>query len=587
MQRVSLLLAVALTLTGCASPSATVTPEPAAASMPTPTPTPPVTAANVPPQPTMPAQPVAAPPPVATAPARADAPTPGTAMGAGFATRHAYYEPARFADLPGWTADDLSASWDAFLRSCAALGRRPGWAEPCAASRPIDPHNAAAIRQFFETWFSAYQIRNTDKTSDGTMTGYYEPLLNGSRDYGGAYIYPVYATPDDMLYLDARRLPDSARGSTMAARIDGRSVVPLTDAAAAGLKGVYVLDLRDSVPDIRDKKIRLRLDHDRIVPYYTRVEIEHGALKAQVLAYVDDPVMLYSMQVQGAGKVRMRDGSIRRFAYAEQNGRPFLPPIARNNQSGGRKLVVRGMEMLIDVSDDTTSASAANPGAATPGETDDDAPVSPLLRGFKLAAAAPSTTDSVTPAVATTGKPAAKPRGPGVPGLPPPPSAAPTSTTASANVSIPRNFATSDPSYVFFRVIPDSPNGPVGALGVPLSAGRSVAVDPRTTPLGSPVFVSTRDDPQAPGAVNRLMFAQDSGGAIQGAVRADYFYGFGQNAQAQASRTKERLRMWVLLPKGLHIAAQDSPLKTRGAGPAASTADCLVSDPELCVDDAP
>ena len=84
----------------------------------------------------------------------------------------------------------------------------------------------------------------------------------------------------------------------------------------------------------------------------------------------------------------------------------------------------------------------------------------------------------------------------------------------------------------------------------------------------------------------RLMLAQDSGGAIQGAVRADYFYGFGQTAQTQASRTKERLRMWVLLPKGLPIAAQDSSFKTRG-GPAVSNSDCLVSDPELCVDDAP
>jgi membrane-bound lytic murein transglycosylase A len=148
-------------------------------------------------------------------------------------------------------------------------------------------------------------------------------------------------------------------------------------------------------------------------------------------------------------------------------------------------------------------------------------------------------------------------------------------------------FAISDPSYVFFRRIPDSPDGPLGALGVPLSAGRSVAVDPRTTPLGAPVFVSTQDDPQAPGAIDRLMMAQDSGGAIQGAVRADYFYGFGQNAQAQASRTKERIRMWVLLPKGLHIAAQEATLKTRGGAPAVSNADCLVSDPDLCVDDTP
>ena len=83
------------------------------------------------------------------------------------------------------------------------------------------------------------------------------------------------------------------------------------------------------------------------------------------------------------------------------------------------------------------------------------------------------------------------------------------------------------------------------------------------------------------------MVAQDSGGAITGAVRADYFFGFGQSAQTQASHTKERIRMWVLLPKGLRIAAQDAATKTRGITPAASNADCLVSDPELCVDDSP
>ncbi|WP_413183766.1 3D domain-containing protein [Paraburkholderia sacchari] len=84
--------------------------------------------------------------------------------------------------------------------------------------------------------------------------------------------------------------------------------------------------------------------------------------------------------------------------------------------------------------------------------------------------------------------------------------------------------------------------------------------------------------------MNRLMMAQDSGGAIQGAVRADYFYGFGQSAQAEASRTKERLRMWLLLPKGLHVAAQEPATKTRGMA-VQSNEDCLVADPQLCVDD--
>ncbi len=141
----------------------------------------------------------------------------------------------------------------------------------------------------------------------------------------------------------------------------------------------------------------------------------------------------------------------------------------------------------------------------------------------------------------------------------------------------------SDPSFVFFRQIPDADTGPVGALGVPLTPGRSIAVDPRTTPLGSPVFVSTEG--QSPGSrFNRLMFAQDTGGAIRGAVRADFFWGFGPNAFARASRMKESGRMWLLLPKDLQVAA--SQPRTRGIGgrPGGSESECLVPDPELCVE---
>ncbi|MPW16831.1 lytic murein transglycosylase [Paraburkholderia sp. CNPSo 3157] len=523
---------------------------------------------------------------------------PNASTSAAFATRHAYYAPTRFADLPGWSTDNLGNSWDAFRRSCAVLGSRAGWSAPCIASRSVDARNVTAIRIFFEMYFNAYQIRNTDKSGEGTLTGYYEPLLNGSPQYGGAFLYPVYGTPDDMLYLDARRLPERARGAVSAARIEGRTVVPVIDSAAGSIKGVYALDLRDSVPDIRDKKIRLRLDRERIVPYYTRAEIERGALKAPILAYVDDPAMLYSMQVQGAGKVRMPDGTVRRFAYAEQNGHPFVPPVARAGGGSGQRITVRGLDMEIDVVDEASTGATGTADAQTPGDAtvgvpstsaraqDDDEPVSPLLRGFKLAAATPQSGGVVTPAISAA---ASKPGNAAASAAKAAAKAATTgpASTSTATASIKRVFAISDPSYVFFRRIPDSPDGPLGALGVPLSAGRSVAVDPRTTPLGAPVFVSTQDDPQTPGAIDRLMMAQDSGGAIQGAVRADYFYGFGQNAQAQASRTKERIRMWVLLPKGLHIAAQEATLKTRGGAPAVSNADCLVSDPDLCVDDTP
>jgi membrane-bound lytic murein transglycosylase A len=139
----------------------------------------------------------------------------------------------------------------------------------------------------------------------------------------------------------------------------------------------------------------------------------------------------------------------------------------------------------------------------------------------------------------------------------------------------------SDPSYVFFRQIPDSDGGPLGALGVPLTPGRSVAVDPRTTPLGFPVFISTEG--QGIGTrLNRLVLAQDTGGAIRGPVRADYFWGFGPGAGERASRMKENGRMWVLLPKDMQVGV-GAQFTTRGAA-GAGEAECLVPDPELCVE---
>lgn len=110
-----------------------------------------------------------------------------------------------------------------------------------------------------------------------------------------------------------------------------------------------------------------------------------------------------------------------------------------------------------------------------------------------------------------------------------------------------------NPSYVFFRELPESLSAPLGALGVPLTDAYSIAIDPHTIPLGSPVFLST-SYPNTDEPLNRLMLAQDTGGAIRGAVRADFFWGFGDQAGAQAGRMKQRGQMWVFFPKGAEPA---------------------------------
>ena len=123
-------------------------------------------------------------------------------------------------------------------------------------------------------------------------------------------------------------------------------------------------------------------------------------------------------------------------------------------------------------------------------------------------------------------------------------------TWAQDNPSRMDEMLHANPSYVFFRELPLTGDGPVGALGVPLTPGRSIAADPRFIPLGAPVFLDTTH-PLSERPLQRLMMAQDTGGAIRGAVRADFYWGTGQQAGEQAGRMRQQGRMWVLLPKGM------------------------------------
>jgi membrane-bound lytic murein transglycosylase A len=110
----------------------------------------------------------------------------------------------------------------------------------------------------------------------------------------------------------------------------------------------------------------------------------------------------------------------------------------------------------------------------------------------------------------------------------------------------------SNPSYVFFRELPVGLPGPLGALGVPITAERSVAIDPKYIPLGAPIFLSTTA-PNSIKPLKRLMIAQDTGGAIKGGVRADFFWGAGDAAGAKAGSMKQQGKIWVLLPKGFAV----------------------------------
>ncbi|MGE0753587.1 MAG: murein transglycosylase A [Alphaproteobacteria bacterium] len=328
-----------------------------------------------------------------------------------------------YSALDGWMTDDHAAARAAFVVSCQKLYDKPqatteesqitigreAWEKPCVAAQKI-ANDTAAARLFFEHYFTPFTITNNDEP-EGLFTGYYEPLLYGARAQGGDFRYPVYGRPDDL--------------------IEG-------------------------------------------TPYLTREQIETQGLekKAPVLAWVEDPAMLFFMQVQGSGRIRFMQGPDMRVGFAGRNGHGY--------QSVGKIMREEGL---------------------VPEDQLDFFGIRQWL--YK-------------------------------------------------NPTKARAMMWRNPSYIFFREMEG--DGPVGGAGVALTPGRSLAVDKRYIPYGLPLFVQT-ELPAGPGReaepLNRLMIAQDTGGAIKGPVRGDVFFGYGDDAEYYAGRMKSQGRATLLVPKAV------------------------------------
>ncbi len=142
----------------------------------------------------------------------------------------AVLKPVAFQELPGWADDTLTDAWPAFSAGCAALLAQAAtsrvWHEPCAVATTVDPHDARAVRAFFEQHFTAYQALAPDGQDSGLVTGYYEPLLNGSRMRSEHNRYPLYAPPDDLLTIDLAELYPELKDKRLRGRVDGKRVVP-------------------------------------------------------------------------------------------------------------------------------------------------------------------------------------------------------------------------------------------------------------------------------------------------------------------------------------------------------------------------
>jgi membrane-bound lytic murein transglycosylase A len=201
----------------------------------------------------------------------------------------AKYAQVAWSALPGWSDDNVSEIWPAFRAGCAALVNAPAtravWEVPCAASSGVVAGDRTSVRAFFERHFSPWQVIAADGGDSGMITGYYEPLLNGSRIRSDRYRVPLYAAPDDLL----------------------------------------TIDLTELYPDLKDRRLRGRVDGKKVVPYWTRADIENGKGpgRTKELLYIDDPVEAFFLQIQGSGRVRLAEGGIVRVGYADQNGHPF------------------------------------------------------------------------------------------------------------------------------------------------------------------------------------------------------------------------------------------------------------------------
>lgn len=353
-----------------------------------------------------------------------------------------------FKHLPGWNKAPLSKSLLAFQTSCRAfLKQNPNqvvgsdvielyakdWQPACRAALAIDDAQPKQrVKKFFQKWFAPVEFYE-GKPVKGLFTGYYMPLIKGSYTRSAEFHVPLYEVPTDLVTLDL---------------------------------GLFV-------PHLKNRKIVGRLEGSNVVPYYTREQINKGAIrhKAKVLLWINSPIDRLFLEIQGSGVVALDDGSKLFIGYDGQNGAPYTAIAG--------VLIKKGVM------------------------TKDNASMQGIKRYLE---AHPKEMDQVI---------------------------------------------NQNQSFVFFRKL--KLDGALGSQGVVLTPGYSLAIDRQWIPMGAPLWLSTsRPDsanPERSKPMQRLMVAQDTGGAIKGKVRGDVFWGGGDKATLVAGHMKNEGHYWLLLPR--------------------------------------
>ncbi len=366
------------------------------------------------------------------------------------------FEPLKWSELTGWAADDHLAAFAAYQAGCRVARRKPrsderglifgALSNVCRKALALAPQDSAAARAFFEQNFQPVRVARLGE-GEGLVTGYYEPVVAGSRFPSPEFSVPIYRRPRDLV-ADGYK-----QGSTAFPNKGGR--------------------------------IGRRTENNDLVPYHDRGAIEAGALDGQKLeiCWIKDPLDLVAIQIEGSARVILEDGTPLRISYDSHNGYSY--------SSIERVLADRNLIARKDLSKERIRAwTAAHP------------------------------------------EEAAKARA-------------------------------TNRAYMFFRVTGLTNDGePVGAQGVPLTPGRSIAVD-RVHEYGTPFFIEGNlpiEDAKPAAPVGRLTIAQDTGSAIVGPARADLYLGAGDDAGRIAGRIKHRGRFSMLVPRELDLAAAASEL---------------------------
>jgi peptidoglycan lytic transglycosylase A len=370
-----------------------------------------------------------------------------------FEINGAQYLPVAWNEVAGWSADDHLAAYKAFRASCRSIAVQAQQAsdsralgnslrDPCRAAKSQEFPDDAKAKAFFEGHFLPLRISRLGD-ADGFVTGYYEPVLEGSRTQTETYSVPVYRRPSNL----------------------------------------FVRGFNQESPSLPNKgQVFRKIGRRKLVPYYDRAEIEDGAIAGRGLeiCWLKDQTDLLFAQIQGSARIHFEDGTTMRINYDAHNGYPYTPV--------GRILIDRGIIPKQEMSmQKIREWMDQNPEGA-------------------------------------------------------------------------KELRRQNRSYIFFREINLSDKDEaVGAQGVPLTPGRSIAVDKSLHVYGTPFFIEGElpiESAQSKTPFHRLMIAQDTGSAIVGPARADLYFGAGADAGKVSGRLRHNIHFVMLVPKSLDPVAR-------------------------------